>query len=235
MYQRTSDIVFQSYAALPISLSFDVAVAAPIGAKSASADLPLPLDESESGFVRLDGSNPSDPDSSAETAYDAETAAIDEVLAGLHDFYPASDGNSDANGVGLKSSEIAADQDAGMQGGMVLLRSADPVDGNASAIASAGELPIDWTVPDGKVQMDVTVGVYQAFDVASGELTSAKTSLPSATILPTKQQEQPTKVNVSANKTAKPAKDQASAWVEMFTAAAVVGVSKRKRKTRSQA
>jgi hypothetical protein len=233
--QRASDNVIQSYTILPIPLTFDIATASAIGSVSASGDTPLTLDENQSGFVQLDGSNPSDLESAARADYDAEAAAIDAVLADLHDFYPANDGNSGPLNIDTNPNAIAADSDAAMQGGMVLLRSTATADGNVSSIASTGHAPIDWSAPDGKVQMDVTVGVYQAFDVASSELTSAKTSLPAAIIVPTKQHEQATRINVSADKDAKPTKDQASAWVEMFTAAAVVGATKRKRKTRSQA
>jgi hypothetical protein len=114
---------------------------------------------------------------------------------------------------------------------MVLLRSA--TSGRDLALAtSPADAPSNWNVPDGKVQMEASVGVIQAFDVASGELPSANIALPAAVVVPAKTHEQAVKSSVSTDKTAKPTADQASAWMEMVTAAAVIGASKKQRKTR---
>ena len=194
-------------------------------------------DTNQGGFIELDGSNASNVSRST----DASNETIDAVLAEMYGFDLSAKGESNGDGSDHSAADAAAGDeqamifaDAAEQGGMVALRSADT---NRELIASTpvADGPVNLSVPDSNIHMEAAVGIYQAFDVATGELPLTGKVVPAAVVVPAKKQEHDAKGNVSADKLAKPTMDQASAWVEMLTAAAVVGASKKERKARAKA
>ena len=199
-------------------------------------------DDSEGGFAELDGSDAVGKTLSRSAA-DGRIDAIDAVLAELYDFDASTKGETSGDAIEQSSADIAAgdpaasfDDAAAMsggadQGGMVLLRS--PEIGH-NLVAASAEQPVDLSVPEANVHMEAAVGIYQAFDVATGEQPLAGKTIPAAAVVPTKKAQQNAKGSVSADKVAKPTMDQASAWVEIVTAAAVIGASKKERKSRTK-
>jgi hypothetical protein len=232
--QRNSDVVFQLYFALPTSISESSLGGQP-------SDLSLAGSRSESdadqgGFIELDGSTTSSVSRSTETGNET----IDAVLTEMYGFDLSAKGESNGDGSDHSAADAAAGDeqamifaDAAEQGGMVALRSADT---NRELIASTPVVdgPVNLSVPDSNIHMEAAVGIYQAFDVATGELPLTGKVVPAAVVVPAKKQEHDAKGNVSADKLVKPTMDQASAWVEMLTAAAVVRASKKERKAQTK-
>jgi hypothetical protein len=234
--QRAYDSVFQSYVDGSGSLTLDQADASQLALSS----LTKPRSDAnggQGGFVELDGSDSLDGTASR-PATDAKRDAIDAVLADFMGLDSSLSGDSYSDSIEANSSGIAADDDASAtlggaeglagdaQGGMVMLRSGMS-GGDLVSLAGPVDASINWSVPTANGKLEATVGIYQAFDVATGDLTLAAAAA---------KHEHEAKKHVSADKVAKPTADQASVWVEMFTAAAVIGgTSKKQRKSRKQA
>ena len=192
------------------------------------------IDDGQGGFAELDGS---DAIGRALSRLDADGSndAIDAVLAELYDFDASTKGETSGDAIEQSSADIAAgdpaasfDDAAAMiggadQGGMVVLRSAES---GRDSVAAVAEQRVDLAVPEANVHMEAAVGIYQAFDVATGEQPLAGKMIPAAAIVPVKKAQQNVKGSVSADKVAKPTMDQASTWLEFVTAAAVIGASK---------
>jgi hypothetical protein len=240
---RAYESAFQQYSSQPRLLSLDQATSNDISYVSL-AETHGNLDDGEGGFVELDRSTSSDSNWSHQASGDAESAAIDAVMAGLVDFNSTTIGNfgvddqgSSAIVEGGETSVLAGSDaliDASGQGGMVLLRSAANTGGELTSLAGTANGPIDWSVPTADGKLEARVSVYQAFDVATGDLTSAAQPATPKIGSPAVKHEHDGKNHVSADKVAKPTTDQASAWVEMLTAAAVAGAAKKQRKSRTR-
>jgi hypothetical protein len=241
--QRSHDSAFQEYTTQLRPLLFDQSAAAGINSLSL-ADTHGNLDDAEGGFVALDGSVATDADLAQRTEADVASAAIDAAIANLTGFGWSANGgaavdqsssaNSQAGDTSALAGENSALVDASGQGGMVLLDSTADNGGDSISLAAAREVPVDMSMPTASGKLEASVGIYQAFDVATADATTAAapTAAATSTITPAANHEHDAKNHVSADKVSKPATDQASTWVEMFTAAAVIGATK-KRKSRT--
>ncbi|HEY4234477.1 MAG TPA: hypothetical protein VGM76_13675 [Lacipirellulaceae bacterium] len=231
------DVVMQSYSTQAAPLILDQGALNGVSSYMLT-DKGLTSDESQGGFATLDSVSRLGGDATARADADMWSDAIDAALADLHvlDLSAGNDAAGDTTD-GSSSSSLAesqADVGESVEGGMVVLSPATTGPDLALA-ASPSDAPTNWNVPDGKVQMEASVGVYQAFDVASSELSSTISIAPAAVAVPSAAHEQrAAKNSVSADKAAKPVADQASAWVELVTAGAVIGAAKKQRQKRTK-
>jgi hypothetical protein len=240
--QHSYDSAFQEYATQLRLLPFDQGTSTGLSAV-AITDAHVNLDGAEGGFVTLDGGNSLDG-ANRRSDGDPEDAVIDEAIASLGNFKWSSsndthgeqDSDTNSADVSMLAAANSALVDASGQGGMVLLESTASNSGDSTSLAAAQETPLESGAP-ANVKLEASVGVYQAFDVATVDpagpgVTPATVTNGGTTTSATKHERQ-AKDHVSADKAAKPATDQASAWIEMFTAAAVVGATKKRRKSRT--
>jgi hypothetical protein len=240
--QRAYDAVLQSYLAQPTTQSTDQGALNQLNSFSLTGVRPT-IDDNQGGFVELDGSDGAGNTRTSRSAADGNNDAVDAVLAELYHLDGSTKGETNDEAIEQGLADITAggraasfDEAAAIggadQGGMVVLYSAE---NGHDLVAAAVDQPVKLTVPDSNVHMEAAVGIYQAFDVATGELPFVSKVIPAAAIVPAKKHEQGAKGNASAGKVAKPMTDQASAWVEIVTAAAVIGASKKERKARAKA
>jgi hypothetical protein len=240
--QRAYDAVLQSYLPQPAMLSSDQIASNQLNSFSL-AGVRSSVDDCQGGFAELDGSDAVGRTTTSRSPADGSNDAIDAVLTELYDFDASAKGESGNDGIDQSSADIAASDPATSyheaatliggadQGGMIVLRSAEK---GRDLVAAAADQPVDLSVPDANMHMEAAVGIYQAFDVATGEQALTGKMIPAAAVVPAQKPEQSAKGNVSADKVAKPSMDQASAWVEIVTAAAVIGASKKERKARTK-
>jgi hypothetical protein len=225
--QRAYDSVFQSYSTQTSLLALDSSNGM---VADSLAERRLGSDDGQGGFVKLDDARLLDG-STSQSAPDATRDAIDIVLANLDALGSSAIAHDTAEGDG---SGLTGDSEMlvgdGQQGGMIVLESLAGPSSDMALAADQAATPTNWNVPETGLSMEASVGIYQAFDVATGDLTS---SAPTAVAIPAVKHTSDAKAHVSADKLAKPTTDQASAWVEMLTAAAVIGTAKKKRKSQA--
>jgi hypothetical protein len=225
--QRAYDSVFQSYSTQTSLLALDSSNGM---VADSLAERRLGSDDGQGGFVKLDDARLLDG-STSQSAPDATRDAIDIVLANLDALGSSAIAHDTAEGDG---SGLTGDSEMlvgdGQQGGMIVLESLAGPSSDTALAAGQAATPTNWNVPETGLSMEASVGIYQAFDVATGDLTS---SAPTAVAIPAVMHTSDAKAHVSADKLAKPTTDQASAWVEMLTAAAVIGTAKKKRKSQA--
>ena len=186
------DAAFETYSLEPISLVWDIESGDASTSYSSSDKLDDADGDSDGGFVELDAADLGD-DVLPGDVIESERDAVRDVLAALHDVStpqdktataehddappateashpapaPASDGTGDLAAVAS-------------EGGMVLLQpgSGDGPDdyGSPQQLANGNLAAVYLVSPDKlldkNVEMDASVGMYQAFDVAAGDARS---------------------------------------------------------------
>lgn len=232
------DTVFEIYSMRPISLVWDIGPADQSTSYSSSDEI-LDDDISEGGFVELDASDLDDnllPDDLVARAREA----VDAVLADLDDELPQStDAVANEQSDTPATAEIPpvplpnGGDEGGLaafagEGGMVLLQPGGGEDQHNDYSLAAVYLTSPDKLLEVNVQMDASIGIYQAFDVAAGDARSAdgrpvKLAEPLRTARPRRPAE-----DAPSQDTTEPAASGQAAWVTTLLVTAAPLARKRR-------
>lgn len=241
------DTALETYTMQPLSLVWDIGSTAPTATHPTADDSVDSAGQSQGGFVELRGSDLGGGLLTSD-AVSAEHDAIDAVLANLNDDLgqpnehardatPPVD-RADAHSpiaprtatTTTAAATIGLAEASADEGGMILLRPGDAEQGGDYSLAAVYMISPDKLL-EVNVEMDASIGIYQAFDVAAGDLRPAD-GKPVKTAEPVRTRAKYSSDDGSTPDAKPAAADQAAAWVTTLFVATSLPSTKRRQSDR---